>query len=102
MSEFSTLGDLFAAGARSSADLYAWLKACDPALSDRLAAEAQLRGETLAQFVRIATADFMAEADEEAWASLISALRDGEDPGAVCVARVSAFRLQIERLERSP
>jgi len=63
---------------------------------DQVESEAELRSETLAQFVRIAVADFLAEADEEAWAGLISAIRDAPDPGAACIARVTAFRLQRE------
>lgn len=101
MSNAATLGDLLALTRQSSADLRVWLKAQDPALIERLLREAAVRGETIAQFLRIATADFLAEADEESWASLISALRDGDDPGAVCVQRVMAFRLEIERPEKS-
>jgi hypothetical protein len=101
MSDAATLGEILALSRHSSADLRAWLQAQDPALVDRLAAAAQVRGETVAQFLRIATADFLAEADEERWASLISALRDSDDPGAVCVARIMTFRLELERPEEA-
>lgn len=97
MSQSATLGEFLAFNRRSSAELRVWLQAREPSLIDRLAKEADVRGETIAQFLRIATADFMAEADEEAWASLISALRDGADPGAVCVARVTDFRVRLEQ-----
>ena len=40
--------------------------------------------------------DCISEADEEAWASLLSAARDAGDPGAVCAARMIAFRLKLE------
>ena len=40
--------------------------------------------------------DFLAEADEESWADLVSALRDARDPGAACVAKVTAFRVRLE------
>jgi hypothetical protein len=103
MRQASTLGDLLALSRSSSADLHAWLQARDSLLVERLAAEAQARGETLAQFLRIATADFLADADEESWIGLVSAMRDGgADPGAVCVARVMAFRIALERRERRP
>ena len=46
--------------------------------------------------MRIAVADFLAEADEEGWASLMSAVRDAADPGAVCLARMTAFRVAME------
>lgn len=97
MSQPVTLGDFLSFSRKSSAELRAWLRAQEPSLIERLTREADVRGETVAQFLRIATADFMAEADEEAWASLISALRDGADPGAVCVARVMDFRVQLEQ-----
>jgi hypothetical protein len=58
--------------------------------------EATRREESLAEFVRVAVADFLAEADEETWASLVSAIRDAPDPGAACLARMTAFRLQLE------
>jgi hypothetical protein len=90
------LGDLLALGRRSSADLSAWLNAQDQALAARIAREASQREESIAQFVRVAVADFLAEADEEAWAGLVSAIRDAADPGAACVARMTAFRLQLE------
>lgn len=90
------LGDLLALGQRSSADLYLWLKEAGRDVAEQLAHEAACRGESQAQFLRIAVSDFMAEADEEAWASLLSAARDATDPGAVCAARMIAFRLRLE------
>lgn len=90
------LGDLLALGRRSSADLSAWLDAQDQALAVRMRDEAARREESLAEFVRVSVADFLAEADEEAWASLVSAIRDAPDPGAACLARMTAFRLQLE------
>jgi hypothetical protein len=101
MSDAATLGEILALSRQSSARLRDWLQAQEPALVERLAAAAQARGETVAQFLRIATADFLAEADEERWASLISALRDSDDPGAVCVARIMTFRLELERPEEA-
>jgi len=97
MKRSPTLGEFLAFNRKSSAELRAWLQRQDPTLIERLAKEADVRGESIAHFLRIATADFMAEADEETWASLISALRDGADPGAVCVARVMDFRVRLEK-----
>lgn len=90
------LGDLLSLGRTSSDDLQAWLGAENPALADRLRGEADLRGESSAQFLRIAVSDFLAEADETSWADLVSALRDASDPGAACVAKVTAFRVRLE------
>ena len=52
--------------------------------------------ESAAQFLRIAVSDFLAEATEESWADLVSALRNARDPGAACVAKVTAFRVRME------
>ncbi len=97
MSQSVQLGDLLALGNSSSTQLSAWLNAVDPPLGARLQQAAAERGESLAQFVRIAVSDFLAEADEEAWASLLSALRDAFDPGAACLDRVASFRFGLER-----
>lgn len=91
------LGDLMALGNRRSADLTSWLNGVDAALGARLERAAAERGETLAQFIRVAAADFLAQADEEAWAGLLSSARDAGDPGAACVAAMTAFRLRLER-----
>ncbi len=96
MSDSLVLGDLLALTRAPSARLGAWLGHADPALAARLDAAAAVRSESLAQFVRIAVADFMAEADEEAWASLMSAVRDARDPGAACVDSMTAFRIAME------
>ncbi|MGD9965755.1 MAG: hypothetical protein AB7T59_04495 [Hyphomonadaceae bacterium] len=90
------LGDLLGFSRRSSRELSAWLATADAALEARLAQEAVSRQETVAQFVRIAVADFLALADEEAWASLLSAIRAAPDPGAACLGKMAAFRLQRE------
>lgn len=96
MSRAVNLGELLALGATSSAELQAWLAAEDERLADRLRREAETRGESLAQFVRIAVSDFLAEGDEESWASLVSTLRDARDPGAACLAFVTEFRVRME------
>lgn len=91
-----TLGDVLALSQQSSAHLSAWLRAADPEAAQRLGEEAARREESPAQFLRIAVSDFISEADEEAWASLVSAARDASDPGAECAARMIAFRLRLE------
>jgi hypothetical protein len=91
------LGELLAFRNRPNASIESWLAGHDAALAARVAEQAATRGETLAQFVRIAVADFLAEAGEEAWADLISAIRDAVDPGARCVEKMVAFRVQLEQ-----
>jgi hypothetical protein len=90
------LGDIVALGRQSSAQLSAWLGAADAEVAQCLREEAACRDESPAQFLRIAVSDFISEADEEAWASLMSAARDASDPGAACAARMIAFRVKLE------
>lgn len=96
MSRSLALGDLLAFSRSSSGDIQTWLASVSPKLAERIGAQSATRGESVAQFVRIAVADFMAEADEEAWASLMSAIRDAVDPGAACLDRMTAFRIALE------
>ena len=96
MSRAVQLGDLLSLGEEANAGLSAWLSAHDASLASRLRQEAEARGESVVQFLRIAVADFLAEADQEAWTSLLSALREADDPAAACVARVADFRLRLE------
>jgi hypothetical protein len=91
------LGEMLAFKDQSSVKLGRWLAGADALLAAEVGEQAALRGETLAQFVRIAVSDFLAEADEEAWADLISALRDDADPGLRCVRKMAAFRIRLER-----
>jgi hypothetical protein len=60
------------------------------------AASAPLR-LTVAQYARMAVADFARLADDEAWASLLSRLRDHPDPGAVCLAEMVRWRMSAQR-----
>jgi hypothetical protein len=90
------LGDFLSLGGAGDDELAAWLGRQDAHLARRLDTAAAARGESATQFLRIAVADFLAEADQEAWTSLVSALRDADDPAAACVARVADFRLRLE------
>lgn len=96
MSASVLLGDLLSFSRRSSGDIETWLGIADPDLGARIGREATLRGESVAQFARVAVADFMAEGSEEDWASLMSAVRDAADPGAACLAKMTAFRIAME------
>ena len=91
------LGEMLSFRDRSSASLEAWLVGVDRELAAGVSDQAALRGEAPAQFVRIAVSDFLAEADEESWADLISSIRAADDPAARCVEKMVAFRLRLER-----
>ena len=82
----ATLGDTLAAARRSSAGLEQWLRRTDPALADEAAAAAARIGISVSGYARMAIADFTRLAGEEDWATLMSGLRDSQDPGTTCLA----------------
>lgn len=87
------LGDLLAAARNSASGFPSWLQASDPELADRMAEAAGREGLAPGAFLRIAVADFARFANEEDWATLVSALRDREDPGAACLLAMVHWRL---------
>jgi len=89
------LGDMLAAARASSGNFQAWLAATDPELAAKVAETAAREQLGAASWVRSAVADFTAHADEEDWATLISAIRDGEDPGTVCLLAMVSWRLDV-------
>jgi hypothetical protein len=91
----ATLGDLLAEARRSAGRFQAWLEAREPALADQVAAAAVALAMTPAGFVRAAVADFSRFAEEEDWATLVSSLRDSDDPGTLCLLAMVHWRLTV-------
>ena len=89
------LGDLLAAARGSAGTLRAWLEAADPELAARLDDAAAAAGLSAAAYARMAVADFSRLASEEDWATLMSSLRDSEDPGAQCLIAMVHWRLTV-------
>ena len=87
------LGDQLAAARDGAGGFHAWLEASDPALADAVAAAAVRIGVSPTAFVRMAVADFTRLAGEEDWATLISSLRDSDDPGTICLLAMVHWRL---------
>lgn len=87
------LGDVLAVARRSSGDFMRWLEATDRDLAGRIAAAADVAGESLTGYVRVGVADFGRYASEDEWASLTSRLRDTDDPGTVCLLTMVEWRL---------
>jgi hypothetical protein len=85
--EPATLGQLLAGARQRSGQFAAWLEQADPDLAARLAASLA-PGESPVSRVRVALADFTADASESDWATLISALRDAGDPGLEMLRRI--------------
>lgn len=88
-----TLGDTLAAARRSSAGLEQWLGRTDPALAGEAADAAGRLGISMSGYARMAIADFTRLAGEEDWATLMSGLRDSQDPGTTCLAAMVHWRL---------
>ncbi|MDT9600883.1 hypothetical protein [Sphingosinicella rhizophila] len=87
------LGDILAAARTSTNGFQAWLQKSDPALAVQVA-EAAMKMDTLpAGYVRAAIADFARFAAEEDWATLISSLRNTDDPGTICLLAMVHWRL---------
>jgi len=89
------MGDLLAAAAHSTGRFQAWLKASDPELAAAVSVAATREGIGLIGFVRGAIADFSRLASEEDWATLISSIRDSEDPGTACLLAMVHWRLTV-------
>jgi hypothetical protein len=87
------LGDILAAASRSSGVVDGWLEADHPDLYRRVAAAAATEATSASGFARIAVADFSRDAGEEDWASLVSRLRGGTDPGTACLHAILEWRL---------
>ncbi len=87
------LGDILAAARDASSDFARWLRAVDPDLADGIAAAADREGMTPTAFVRAAVADFSQFAPEEDWSTLVSRMRDSEDPGTACLIVMVRWRL---------
>ena len=89
------LGDMLAAAGSSAGTFQAWLAGADPELADRVAAAAVRTGLGPAAYARMAVADFSRLASEEDWATLISSMRDDQDPGTVCLLAMVHWRLTV-------
>jgi hypothetical protein len=88
------LGDILASARASGAGFEAWLAASDPALADHVREAAVREGLGVAAFARMAIHDFTRLASEEDWATLMSGLRDNDDPGTICLHGMVDWRLK--------
>lgn len=87
------LGDMLVAARRSSGEFNAWFRAADAGLAAEIERAAAASGLGIAGYARMAIADFSRLASEEDWASLVSKLRDGEDPGRTLLVGMVHWRL---------
>jgi hypothetical protein len=91
----SMLGDLLAMARHASGSFEAWLERSDPELAAQVIHAAEAQRLSVTGFVRGAMADFNRFAAEEDWASLISSLRETDDPGTACLLAMVHWRLTV-------
>ncbi|HEY9216479.1 MAG TPA: peptidylprolyl isomerase [Phenylobacterium sp.] len=85
------LGDLLTDEAAGRVE--PWLQASDAALAERVAQAAAAAGETVAEFVQLSVAAFVAEANDERWTQLISATQDSQDPALAAISQILRSKL---------
>lgn len=89
----TTLGDILGEARRSAGGFERWLLGSDPALARHVANTSAQTGLSFVGYVRAAVADFARFASEEDWATLMSSLRDSDDPGTLCLLAMVDWRL---------
>lgn len=94
------LGDLLASARQESGNFHAWLRSADPELGDRVAVAAAEQSLTPTGYVRLAMADFARLASEEDWATLISTVKQAEDPGMACLGAMLDWRLTARACQK--
>lgn len=90
-----TLGEILAAARGQSAAFADWLLGNDPDLHARLEA-ALLPDETFIGRIREAVGAFVHEAGHEEWVRLVSAVRDGDNPGIAALGVMVDWSLAQE------
>lgn len=93
------LGDLLANARDRASKIDSLLEARDPELAAGLRLAASREGMAVPAYARSAVADFSRFASEEDWASLVSAMRDTDDPGTACLAAMVDWRLTVRACE---
>jgi hypothetical protein len=89
------LGEILAGARGQSAAFADWLAGNDPALHARLEA-ALLPGDTVVGRIREAVGAFVHEAGHEEWVRLVSAARDGDNPGIAALGVMVDWSLAQE------
>lgn len=87
------LGDLLAMARSASGTFEGWLERSDPELAAKVKRASEGQGITATGYIRGAISDFNRFAAEEDWASLVSGLRNTDDPGTACLLAMVHWRL---------
>ena len=87
------LGEVLTAARKSGDGIKDWLAPAEPEIWAALGKAAEAEGIDHAAYARIAVADFSNGAPEEDWATMMSRIRDAEDPGQACLLSMITWRL---------
>ena len=87
------MGDLLAAARDNAGGFEKWLECADRDAAGRLRNAASANNVTPSAFVRKSVAEFSRFAAEEDWSTLISGMRDSDDPGMTCLLAMVDWRL---------
>ena len=93
-----TLGEILAAARGQSAAFADWLLRNDPPLHARLEA-ALAPGDTHSGRIREAVGAFVHAAGHEDWVRLVSAVRDGDNPGLAALHVMLDWSLAADRAD---
>ena len=88
------LGEILTAARKSGAGMESWLAPAEPEIWAALGEAAETEGMDHASYARMAVADFSNSAPEEDWATMMSHMRNAEDPGQACLLSMITWRLR--------
>ncbi|KEO61588.1 hypothetical protein [Thioclava indica] len=88
-----TLGEVLTAARNSGNGIQDWLAPAEPEIWAALGEAAEAEGLDHATYARLAVADFSNRAPEEDWATMMSRIRDAQDPGQACLLSMITWRM---------
>ncbi|MEJ6477669.1 MAG: hypothetical protein QNL92_03190 [Octadecabacter sp.] len=87
------LGEILSAARDSGAGIEDWLAPAEPEIWSALGKAAGAEGIDHATYARLAVADFSNSAPEEDWATMMSRMRNANDPGQSCLLSMITWRM---------
>ena len=87
------LGEVLTAARKSGDGIKEWLAPAEPGIWAALGKVAEAEGMDHAAYAQMAVADFSNRAPEEDWATMMSRIRDAQDPGQACLLSMITWRM---------
>jgi len=87
------LGEVLTAARKSGRGIEDWLSVAEPEIWKALGEAADAEGMDNAAYAQMSVADFSNKAPEEDWATMMSRIRDAQDPGQACLLSMITWRL---------